>query len=188
MNSGCPSPSGRLYSLENKAYYKVYRGSFLVHGYDHTGESDIGLTQGQVHDQLPVLGASSGVPLLPAPWEGPYSPRPPSAPLCFLGTCTRVTLHQPGVMDDLTRISGRITGSGAGETKNEASHVWRTWQFTTLIIVSLRLWQPPSQDGQCISEETLLAKSQIYNNDNKKETIEVNLCDLTRLQALKFFH
>ena len=36
---------------------KVYRDSFLVHIVaDHTGEAGIGLTQGQVHSQLPGVG------------------------------------------------------------------------------------------------------------------------------------
>ena len=119
-----------------------------------------------------MLGASSGVSLHASSLGRPLLSQVTFRSSLFPGDLhSRVTLHQPGMMDDdLTRISGRIMDSGAGETKEQSiTRVENTTLHILSSIVSLKLWQPPSQDGQCIFQKKhYFPKSQIYSNDNKK--------------------
>ena len=57
-------------------------------------------------------------------------------------------------------------------------------------IISLKLWQPPSQDGECIFQKKhCFPKKQIYSNDNKKgNNWGKPFVILLDYQALKFFH
>ena len=140
-----------------------------------------------------VLGASSGVSLHASSLGRPLLSQVTFRSSLFPGDLhSRVTLHQPGMMDeDLTRISGRIMDSGAGETKEQSiTRVENTTLHILSSIVSLKLRQPPSQDGECIFQKKHhFPKSQIYSNDNRKVNnwgkpyvISVDY------QALKFFH
>lgn len=119
-----------------------------------------------------VLGASSGVSLHASSLGRPLLSQVTFRSSLFPGDLhSRVTLHQLGVVDDdFTRISGRIKGSGAGETKERSiTCVENTAVHILSSIVSLKLRQPPSQDGECIFQKKhRFPKSQIYSNDNKK--------------------
>ena len=72
--------------------------------------------------RLQELGAGPGVPLHSSSLGRPSLSQVTFRSFLFSGFLhSRVTLHKPGVMDDeLTRISGRNTGSGAGETKEQS--------------------------------------------------------------------
>ena len=72
--------------------------------------------------RLQELGAGPGVPLHSSSLGRPSLSQVTFRSSLFPGDLhSRVTLNQPGMMDDdLTRISGRIMDSGAGETKEQS--------------------------------------------------------------------
>ena len=84
-----------------------------------TPTTQVRLALGWLRDRFTVrlqeLGAGPGVPLHSSSLGRPSLSQVTFRSFLFPGSLhSRVTLHKPGVIDDdLTRISGRITGSGA---------------------------------------------------------------------------
>ena len=82
--------------------------------------------------RLQELGAGPGVPLHSSSLGRPSLSQVTFRSSVFPGALqSRVTLHQPGVMDgDSSRMWGRGAGSGMGGAKEWSSHEWKIFHFS----------------------------------------------------------
>ena len=123
VNSGVPLPSGRLHSPWQQICAKSTEAVLLC---TWPLTTQVRLALHWIRDMFTLsfqdLRACSTVSLHSSSLGRPFLSQVTFRSSLFPGALhSRVTLHQPGVMDDdLTRISGRVMGSGAGETKERS--------------------------------------------------------------------